>query len=309
MTATTEESDLVAVTEAVIVPVKVLNPGDREYLTPNLVGLQNMAMSNLPVTINFVNIIEAFREVVNGVRYELLVNAVNTTEKSEDKDLICRLVVLEQPWLVTIWGDKVRLLKYSNCSDTETDQASQDSINQIYKTNTIFDGSAIGEDEDGLVRIEAQIIQPKEKVVAFKETTSTTTTSTTLAPIVVADENVDDVETTTEELSDDSKKWLDGFFGIFESPPKQSGVTAEVRSGDNVAKQRVSEESEAPGQHVIVEESAAPGQYVITEESASPEQHVITEESAAPEQNVVAEGSVTPEASTTNNEINNDQVV
>ncbi|KAL5273689.1 CTSF family protein [Megaselia abdita] len=198
-----------------------------------------MAMANLPVTINFVNIIEAFREIVNGVRYELLVNAVNTTEKSEDKDLICRLVVLEQPWLVTIWGDKVRLLKYSNCSDTEADQASQDSINQIYKTNTIFDGSAIGEDEDGLKRIEAQIIQPKEKVVAFKESTPSTSTTSTLAPIVVAEETEgEDVETTTEELSDDSKKWLDGFFGIFESPTKQT----EIKSS---AENAVAEESSA----------------------------------------------------------------
>lgn len=244
---------MVAVTEEVIVRVKVLNPGEREYLTPNLVGLQNMAISNLPITINFVNVIEAFREVVNGVRYELLVNAVNTTEKSENKDLICRLVVLEQPWLVTIWGDKVRHLRFSNCSDTEAaeDLASQDSINQIYKTNTIFDGSAIGEDEDELARIEAQIIQPKEKVEALRETTSTTTTTpttttTTLAPIVVADE-AEDVETTTEELSDDSKKWLDGFFGIFESPAKQS--VPQVNSENN---------SEVGGAivNVAIEESA-----------------------------------------------------
>lgn len=232
---------MIAVTEEVIVPIKVLNPGDREYLTPNLVGLQNMAMSNLPVTLNFVNIIEAFREIVNGVRYELLVNAVNTTEKTEDKDLICKLVVLEQPWLVTVWGDKVRTLKYSNCSDVEADLASQDSINRIYKTNTIFDGSAIGDDEDGLERIEAQIIQPKEKVVAFKETTSSTTT-TTLAPIVVADET-EDVETTTEELSDDSKKWLDGFFGTFAMPSKHSEVKTEVKSSAEIV---VAEESAAP---------------------------------------------------------------
>lgn len=276
MAITTEEpQEIVAVTEEVIVPVKVLNPGDREYLTPNLVGLQNMAISNLPVTINFVNIIEAFREVVNGVRYELLVNGVNTTEKSEDKDLVCRLVVLEQPWLVTIWGDKVRLLKYSNCSDPEADLASQDSINQIYKTNTIFDGSAIGDDEDGLTRIEAQIIKPKEKVVAFKETTSSTTTTTTLAPIVVADET-EDVETTTEELSDDSKKWLDGFFGVFGAPTKQS-------ESENVAAEAPSQQSEG---NVAVE---APSQQSEVVEVNS--------------ENVAAEETLVPEATTTNNEI------
>lgn len=216
---TTEGSELIAVTEEVIVPVKVLNPGDREYLTPNLVGLQNMAISNLPLTINFVNVIEAFREIVNGVRYELVVNAVNTTQKSENKDIICKLVVLEEPWLVTIWGDKVRHLRYSNCSNIEADLASQDSINQLYKTNTIFDGSAIGVDEDALAELEAQIIQPQER----------RTTSTTLAPIVVAEED-EDVGTTTEELSEDSKKWFDGFFGFFDAPGRQSApeVTSNV---------------------------------------------------------------------------------
>lgn len=229
-TTTSEEPELITVTEEIIVPVKVLNPGEREYLTPNLVGLQNMAISNLPIHINFVNVIEAFREIVNGVRYDLLVNAINKTEKSEDKDIICKLIVLEEPWLVTIWGDKARHLKYSNCSDSETDQASQDSINQIYKTNTIFDGSAIGDDEDGVTRIEAQIIHPKEKVIAVKQTTSATTS--TFAPIVVADET-DDIETVTEELSSDSKRMLDGFFGIVDVPVDVQSIPEVKSSADD----------------------------------------------------------------------------
>ncbi|XP_062122333.1 LOW QUALITY PROTEIN: putative cysteine proteinase CG12163 [Drosophila sulfurigaster albostrigata] len=103
------------ITEEPIKLVHVLNPGEREYLSPNLIGVQNIAMTFLPLSMNFVNIIDAFREIVNGVRYEILLNAIDT--KAKDADTICRLVVLEKPWLTTQWGDKHRELVNSNCSD------------------------------------------------------------------------------------------------------------------------------------------------------------------------------------------------
>ncbi|XP_023178971.1 putative cysteine proteinase CG12163 isoform X1 [Drosophila hydei] len=103
------------ISEPPIKLVHVLNPGEREYLSPNLIGVQNIAMSFLPLSMNFVNIIDAFREIVNGVRYEILLNAVDT--KAKDADTICRLVILEKPWLTTQWGDKQRELVNTNCSD------------------------------------------------------------------------------------------------------------------------------------------------------------------------------------------------
>ncbi|XP_017848243.1 putative cysteine proteinase CG12163 isoform X1 [Drosophila busckii] len=111
----TTESAAEAISEPPIKLVHVLNPGEREFLSPNLIGVQNIAMTFLPLSFNFVNIIDAFREIVNGVRYEIHLNAVDT--KAKDADTICRLVILEKPWLTTQWGDRYRELVNSNCSD------------------------------------------------------------------------------------------------------------------------------------------------------------------------------------------------
>ncbi|XP_030562179.1 putative cysteine proteinase CG12163 isoform X1 [Drosophila novamexicana] len=108
-------TDEAGISEPSIKLVHVLNPGEREYLSPNLIGVQNIAMTFLPLSMNFVNIIDAFREIVNGVRYEILLNAVDT--KANDADTICRLVILEKPWITTQWGDKQRELVNTNCSD------------------------------------------------------------------------------------------------------------------------------------------------------------------------------------------------
>ncbi|EDV44341.1 uncharacterized protein Dana_GF16067, isoform A [Drosophila ananassae] len=120
-TTTTSEAatDQTPVSEPAVKLVHVLNPGEREYLSPNLIGVQNIAMTFLPLSMNFVNIIDAFREITSGVRYEILLNAVDTKVKQpEEADTICRLVILEKPWLRTQWGDKHRELVTSNCSDS-----------------------------------------------------------------------------------------------------------------------------------------------------------------------------------------------
>lgn len=97
--------------EPPITLVHVLNPGEREYLSPNLIGVQNIAMTFLPLSMNFVNIIDAFREITAGVRYEILLNALDTKAiQPAEADIVCRLVILEKPWLRTQWGDKHREL-------------------------------------------------------------------------------------------------------------------------------------------------------------------------------------------------------
>ncbi|EDV47855.1 putative cysteine proteinase CG12163 isoform X1 [Drosophila erecta] len=117
-TETPETTTDQAVSEPPITLVHVLNPGEREYLSPNLIGVQNIAMTFLPLSMNFVNIIDAFREITAGVRYEILLNALNTKAKEPtEADIICRLVILEKPWLRTQWGDKHRELVTSNCTD------------------------------------------------------------------------------------------------------------------------------------------------------------------------------------------------
>lgn len=169
-TTTTSEAatDLTPVSEPAVKLVHVLNPGEREYLSPNLIGVQNIAMTFLPLSMNFVNIIDAFREITSGVRYEILLNAVDTKVKQpEEADTICRLVILEKPWLRTQWGDKHRELVTSNCSDSSenTLTGGEDPgekarlLNEKYVSNHIFNGGQRNELTDAeMANLESQII-------------------------------------------------------------------------------------------------------------------------------------------------------
>ncbi|XP_020813755.1 ensconsin isoform X2 [Drosophila serrata] len=164
-TETTTEQQA-AVTEPPIKLVHVLNPGEREYLSPNLIGVQNIAMTFLPLSMNFVNIIDAFREITSGVRYEILLNAENTKVKPPaEVDTICRLVILEKPWLRTQWGDKHRELVTSNCTDSAENSVSGDPeekarlLNEKYVSNSIFNGGQRNELTDAeMANLESQIL-------------------------------------------------------------------------------------------------------------------------------------------------------
>ncbi|XP_061390016.1 putative cysteine proteinase CG12163 [Musca vetustissima] len=126
------------VSEEPIKLVHVLNPGEREYLSPNLIGVQNIAMTFLPLSMNFINIVDAFREIVNGVKYDIVVNAVDTNDN--DAEIVCHLVILEKPWLRTEWGDKVRELQHSNCSSNALEEdGDQSPRNPLVRANSIND--------------------------------------------------------------------------------------------------------------------------------------------------------------------------
>lgn len=184
------------ISEPPIKLVHVLNPGEREYLSPNLIGVQNIAMTFLPLSMNFINIIDAFREIVNGVRYEILLNAVDTKQK--DADTICRLVILEKPWITTQWGDKHRELVNSNCSDIadnalDTDAGDLDpeqrakSLNDKYVSNSIFNGGRRNELSDSeMAQLEAQILpstQSKRQYSINSSSGNTRSGSTTSSTI------------------------------------------------------------------------------------------------------------------------------
>lgn len=194
------------VSEEPIKFVHKLNPGEREYLSPNLIGVQNIAMTFLPLSMNFINIIDAFREIVNGVRYEIILNAVNTQDNNAD--IICRLVILEKPWLRTEWGDKVRELTHSNCTDEAVMPTPMPNvINDKYAKSTIFNGGSRNElSADEMKRLEDQIFSSalsykRMPSVAFNTgTTSTTTTSTTTTTEKTIDNN-----DATQNVGDESK--------------------------------------------------------------------------------------------------------
>ena len=200
-----------------------------------------MAMSYLPQTLNYINIIEAFREVIDGVRYELLVNTTNI----HNEEYLCRLVVQEKPWLITVWNEKYRELVFSNCSSSTADinnNINPTIINNKYKSNTIFDNQNTDLSTDQLSDLESQILQPtatKEKVIVNNAIVNNefivrvpdelpvlcTTVETLIEPVIKkqTDErfaetstfiNVNDnVETST--LSEDDKYFLDNFFSFY----------------------------------------------------------------------------------------------
>ncbi|KAM8703581.1 hypothetical protein ACLKA7_008237 [Drosophila subpalustris] len=242
-----------AITEPPIKLVHVLNPGEREYLSPNLIGVQNIAMTFLPLSMNFVNIIDAYREIVNGVRYEILLNAVDTKDK--DADTVCRLVILEKPWQTTQWGDKYRELVNSNCSDVADNALSPESeerskaLNDKYVSNGIFNGGRRNELSDSeMARLESQILTTgpngKRKVSSISSSPSSTsisTTTTTASAVPQAEPtneprtsiSVDEAATVsfesdivdgttpsspstlpTAELNDNEKRWLDDFLSV-----------------------------------------------------------------------------------------------
>lgn len=232
--------------------VHVLNPGEREYLSPNLIGVQNIAMTFLPLSMNFVNIIDAYREIVNGVQYEILLNAVDT--KAKDADTICRLVILEKPWLTTQWGDKHRELVNSNCSDVADNALSPESedrskaLNDKYVSNSIFNGGRRNELSDSeMARLESQILttspgkrrvssissSPSSSTSSSITSTSTTTTSSIVPQAEPTNESTTSISvdeaatvpfesdvydgitpTPTAELNDNEKRWLDDFLSV-----------------------------------------------------------------------------------------------
>lgn len=87
--------------------------GSREELDPTLLGVNNMAMKLLPANLRLLTVISVSREIVAGVKYELVVNAM----QDSGERVVCHLVIFERPWIVNEWGEKWRSLRHSNCSD------------------------------------------------------------------------------------------------------------------------------------------------------------------------------------------------
>lgn len=214
----------------------VLNPGEREYLSPNLIGVQNIAMTFLPLSMNFVNIIDAFREIVDGVRYEIVLNAVDT--KAKDADVVCRLVIIEKPWLRTEWGDKVRELRTTNCTsedDTLTDQAARSkALNDKYTRNALFNGGTRNElTDDEMSKLESQILsmpfatndlKRRDATTSTTTTSTTTTTTTTPTPILTA-------ATMPEQLSTEATARNEDTTAVAEAAT--ASAVADVNDEDN----------------------------------------------------------------------------
>lgn len=132
--------------------------GATENLKPNLVGLSNMAIQFLPKDYKLVEVVEATREIISGVRYELLVAALD----ENDEDVLCRIVVTEITWKVTAWGDKQRDLNYSNCTSNAT--TTDDNVPQLndFNFNPLFVSKTNLINDEDLKLLESQILNPKQ---------------------------------------------------------------------------------------------------------------------------------------------------
>ncbi|KAL9897273.1 cathepsin F isoform 2-T2 [Glossina fuscipes fuscipes] len=235
-----ENDDGQPVSEKPIKVVHVLQPGEREYLSPNLIGLQNIAMTFLPLTMNFINIIDAYREIVNGVRYEILLNAINTEDN--DEDIVCRLVILEKPWLRTQWGDKVRELQYTNCtSSTGTDIAD----NSFNRANNINDNSKRDPSRyhSTLTTTTSASVEKsydESDKVTSTESSSEMETTTTLPREISLEEIETSSTSVASELSEDDKQWLDNFFSIgalsFDNSRRDATLTSSSSSSSSSSK-------------------------------------------------------------------------
>lgn len=117
-------------------------------------ALMAMTIKFLPLDYRFVRIISATREVVAGIKYSILANAVvNQTEEE-----ICLLEILEKPWVVTDFGEKLRTLQYSNCTGEGVMEETNTEVNPIFKPKQ---GQEMTEER--LTNVDDQIIsQAKE---------------------------------------------------------------------------------------------------------------------------------------------------
>ncbi|XP_052868458.1 uncharacterized protein LOC128274338 [Anopheles cruzii] len=238
--------------EGDIVAIHVDAVGAKEQLRPTLRGLSYMAMSFLPRGYTFVEVLSATREVVAGVRYELV--TIATDEAGERH--YCRMVILEKPWITTVYGGKHRALEYTNC----TTNASEDdaTVQPVTQINPAFDANVRQSQELTPQRVEdmeKQIIVDKEPVIpsstysptAEQEASTTMISESTSTGAAI-------VSSTTEEegLSEAAKASIDELFG-FAAPQKK---VASVSHQENVGpvREEVVEETIVPKRVSLVRE-------------------------------------------------------
>lgn len=160
----------------------------------------------LPNDCSYLYALNATREIVNGVKYEI----VFVMQNEADSDVVCLMDVLEKPWLVRD-KRKFRKMTYNNCSLMNPVDG-DDGIRQQYDINPVFTNQQSYLTEDDIIKdMEDQIITEKSTVI----TTTTEEDDATLAP-----------------LNPSSKNLLDDFFNMnhFFPPPPSSTTTTTTLS-------------------------------------------------------------------------------
>lgn len=168
--------------------------GAKETVNPLLPQIENIVNPFLPDDFRFVKALQVNREVVAGVKYEIVFEMVS----GDDEPQICFLNVLEKPWL-TKNSKKFQTMLSNNCSlvEQEDDNQFQYAINPVFSTQDKENEEMSAE---SLRFLEEQIITSVTTEVAPRLYTSTTEKT--------------ELDTTEVTLKHSSKSMLDDFFNL-----------------------------------------------------------------------------------------------
>lgn len=122
-------------------------------------------MKFLPGNLRLLTVISVNREIVAGVKYELVVNAL---QESNGERIVCDLVVLEKPWIVNQWGEKWRTLLHSNCTveGVEVEQPPNGVPTETFQVNPVFNRpQTVALTEDRIRELEEQILRGNQRRV------------------------------------------------------------------------------------------------------------------------------------------------
>ncbi|XP_061503275.1 uncharacterized protein LOC1273088 isoform X1 [Anopheles gambiae] len=199
--------------EGGIVAIHVDAVGGKEQLRPTLRGLSYLATSFLPRDYKFVEIVSATREVVAGVRYELLASAEDETTGQRH---LCQLVILEKPWITNEYGEKYRTLEYTNCTLPSTHPAMAETATRL---NEAFDANLRQNEE-----LTPQRIEELEQQIVVEKGDVSTTPETQDAPVTGSSSSLPDAATEGEEgLSEAAKSAIDELFSFASAGSLQNG--------------------------------------------------------------------------------------
>lgn len=183
-----------------------------DELNPELAQIQDIVTPFLPPNYSFLYALNATREIVNGIKYEIIFAMKN----EHGVEIYCEMDVVEKPWLIRD-SRKFRKMTYNNCSlNNSADE--DDRMRFQYDVNPTFVNQRTEMTQDDLSAMEDMIIpsNPRPKTSTTTTTTETSTTTTTTE----SPENL-------TPLDPSSKNLLDDFFNMNNYfPPPQDPTTS-----------------------------------------------------------------------------------
>lgn len=184
--------------------------GAKEELSPTLLGVNNMAMKFLPTHLRLLSVISVYREIVAGIKYELLVNAI----PEDGERTVCHMEILERPWIVNQWGEKWRKLLAGNCTG-ESEQPPVEPPQGAFQVNPIFKPSVpqtLEMTEERMRELEMQIIRGNRRKVENPSSIAKPTEDPTGSPPSVTPTEEANSPAVDPNLASGVKEELDKFF-------------------------------------------------------------------------------------------------